>query len=1013
MSPALLRLDRGKIVAALIVRFWLAIAATSSAEGVFVKQWQTGDGLPHSSVNSIIQTRDGYLWIGTYVGLVRFDGVKFDYISPDVLPDLETGRISHLFQDKDGTLWIGLESGRLFSWKDGVAKVYLKGGDESAVLAMAQDNEGIIWLEKAGQLGRVATNGIKYVAQTSSSDDKSKHGLAVDSTGNLWVGTSDGIRIWRNGKLEIPEGLASLTEQPVEAFSRGHDGSIWLYQRGRVWKIRSGEQPVSFDGPTNITSWVTDILEDQNQKIWLSEIEGALFYSQSSNTWQRVSDENGLLGRSQTLCEDREGNIWRGSFGGGLARIRAQPFSVFQSPKKTLNQYALSVSADTNGNVWAILNDYTVAKITAGATPEVLIENNVGHPPFRTIIAMRNGAVYVGSGSGYLYRRQDNGRFMAFKADAKAAYVSALYEDAQSNLWVGFSQGAGIGFMPQGDPGQWREFTNTPLHDVRTIVQAADGAMWFGTYYAGVWRLKDGQWSNFRIKDGLPSDYIRCQHADADGTVWFGTLRGMCRWRDGKFTSIVSRNGLWNDSISSLMDDARGNFWVGSFGGILRVAKSDLNDFCDGKINFFQCVGYNRNDGLPSQECTGGFQPSAAKTPDGRLWIPTSDGLLSFLPEAIPDNKLPPPVILEEVLVENVASQLRHPNADSTIKIAPGKHNLEFGFAALSYTDPGKVRFRHKLDGLDHDWSAPDDRRTVNYNYLPPGKYTFHVIGCNNAGVWNEVGDSIRLSILPFYWQTLWFKTAGIILVVVTAAGIIRGIERKKARIRLETLKQRHVLERERARIATDIHDNLGASLTRIVFLNERLESASREPAEVQRWSRQVKLSAQASIQSLDEIVWAIDPAHDTLESFSNYLYTFVQEYLTLAGVRCLLDIPTVVPAIELRSEVRHNLLLAIREAVHNIVVHAQASEVNISLRLQMETMEIVIADNGHGFDMTQAASDGHGLPNLSKRLQTIGGSMNISSSPSLGTKITFLIPIKSCSEREQNSQDKPGGYES
>jgi len=346
---------------------------------------------------------------------------------------------------------------------------------------------------------------------------------------------------------------------------------------------------------------------------------------------------------------------------------------------------------------------------------------------------------------------------------------------------------------------------------------------------------------------------------------------------------------------------------------------------------------------------------------------------------------------VEEVLVDGTPEPVRH--STSMLEVAPGKRRFEFRFTALSLVAPEKVRFRHQLQGLDRDWSNPDEGRTAAYSFIPPGRYTFRITACNNDGIWNPTGTTLALVVRPFYWQTWWFKTGtGLGLALALAWGVWR-VERWRGRLLLERLEQQRALDRERARIAKDIHDDLGASLAQIALLSERVEEALADPAEAERANRRIAAIAQRTIESLDEIVWAVSPKNDTLESLANYLSQFVQEHLTLAKIRCVLEVPTVLPELELRAEVRHNLLLATREAVQNVVAHAGATEVRVALHFGQAAFEITITDNGCGFDPQRVSGEGNGLANMRQRLAEIGGQLEILNPPEGGTTVRFSVP--------------------
>ncbi|HZI31005.1 MAG TPA: two-component regulator propeller domain-containing protein, partial [Candidatus Binatia bacterium] len=737
------------------------------------------------------------------------------------------------------------------------------------------------------------------------------------------------------------------------------------------------------------------MLETSNGYFWIGSSEGNLYYCKSGgDVWQSIS-QTGFGGLNRVLYEDHEGNLWRGGFGSGLTRIRPRIFKLHELPETALDRYARVVCADQKGNVWAVLNDQILSWIPAGSqTPEALPSPNIPYG-IKTLFVDHLGSLWAGTDDGHLYCLKDGTYNKPFVLKLNLGrgidYINAAFEDTDDNLWIGYTGGTGVAMLPKGDPAHWHPIKGLEYPDVRAMTQAADGAMWFGTHYGGVFRWQNGQWTKLTMKDGLPSNYVRCLRADPDGTIWIGTLHGLCRWRDGNLVAITSENGLCNDSISYLATDERDNFWISSFGGIFRVSREELNRFADGQSKRVQCVRYDRNDGLPSLECPGGIQAAGAQTPDGRLWFPTVGGLVSVDPQHMQENKLPPPVWIESLTVDGDPATIQH--STKLIKIGPGKRRFDFRFTALSFTSPEKVLFEHKLDGLDTDWSSADNQRSVTYNYIPPGHYTFHVAACNNDGVWNRHGQALELIVEPYIWQTLWFKVlVGFMLAGVVAWGVRRR-ERWKARLRFEKLEREHAVEHERSRIAKDIHDDLGANLTQIVFLSQRVEGASHQPAEVEHWIRKIPTAAGRTIQSLDEIVWAINPKHDSLESLANYLSRFAHDFLTLAGVRCLLEVPTVLPQIPLNAEVRHNLILTVREALQNAVTHAAATEVKVMLQLGEDGLKIAVVDNGRGFDPAAIAKPGNGLSNMHKRMEDIGGSLKILSRRGAGATVQLGLP--------------------
>jgi len=532
----------------------------------------------------------------------------------------------------------------------------------------------------------------------------------------------------------------------------------------------------------------------------------------------------------------------------------------------------------------------------------------------------------------------------------------------------------------------------------------------------GLGRLKDGALKQFRKQDGLSSDFVLALYAEADGTLWIGTSdNGLCRLREGKFATISTAQGLLASIISQIADDGAGNLWMGSHHGILRASKADLNRCANGEAKSVRCLNYGRAEGLASQRCSGGFQPAVAQTADGRLWFPTTKGLAIIDPRSFTQNTVPPPVVIEELLVEGQPVSIHTGKATghkagshSGLHIPAGKRRFELRYTGLSFTAPDKVRFRYKLEGLEKEWVEAGTKRFAEYSYLPPGDYTFRVMACNNDEVWNEEGASLSFTVLPQVWQTWWSKAA---LLAggggAVAAGAL-GVARRRVRRRLEQLERQRALERERARIARDIHDDLGASLTRISLLSQSAR------AELDDWQAaaadvdQIYTTARELTRAMDEIVWAVNPQHDTLDSLVAYLGRFAQNFLSTAGIRCRLDLPLHLPSWPLTAEIRHNTFLAFKEALNNVVKHAHASEVRITLELKPGGFMLVVADNGRGFawdpqkgqttldaDGSRAAG-GNGLGNMQKRLEEIGGCCGWDTAPGEGTRAKLIVVLRS-----------------
>ncbi len=535
---------------------------------------------------------------------------------------------------------------------------------------------------------------------------------------------------------------------------------------------------------------------------------------------------------------------------------------------------------------------------------------------------------------------------------------------------------------------------------VHAVVEDHAGSLWIGTEGGGLDRFHDGHFTALRKENGFPSDNISAICSDASNVLWIGTEgNGLIRLSGGKWTHFTTQNGLTGNSIDYVMDDDDAYLWIGSNAGLMRVRKKDLDDFSGAPTNIIACRGYDKRDGLPATECTFGSQPAACRTSDGNLWFPTVAGVVSVNPDKIHSNTNPPPVVIESVLVAEQESNTNGPHAapPTTAVIPPGKEDLEIQYTSLNLGGADRARFHYRLVGRETKWHEAGTQRFARYPALSPGQYEFQVQACNEDGVWNEAGASLSILVLPWFWQTGWFHAAVIAAILAIVSATVYFFATGRLQRQLAGMRQQQALEKERARIARDIHDQVGASLTQLALLGEMVESDKDSPEEAEAHARQISQTARETTHALDEIVWTVNPSNDTLEGLVNYICKHAQDYLSVADLRYRLDIPKELPAASISPETRHNVFLASKEAVTNIVKHARASEAWIHLRLEPGKFTLEIEDNGLGLDGPKDKPTRNGMRNMRKRMQDIGGDFFIgpgSRGRENGTLVRLTVPL-------------------
>ena len=972
--------------------------------------WQVGEGLEQNPVTSVVQTRDGYLWLGTYTGLMRFDGVRVTVFDAASTPGLRNSRVTSLYQDPQGVLWIGHETGEVTRYSAGQFQPEgrVPGWPGGAVEAITTDESGDVWLlNDTGMLVRMRDG--HALPPPGGGSASRKVGLSREPDGKVWVAGNGKVATLVRGEL-MPFAFDDVSGTNFfERVVPAQDGGLWVMDSTSLRKWREGRWVMDLGMCPCEAGYVTELLETRSGKLLAGTVRDGLFLLTPGAEPLHFSRKNGLSHDwVRAVCEDHEGNIWVGT-GAGLDALRPRKVQMLNPPDDWEGRAVLSFVVRPAGDVWVGTEGAGLYHLQGDQWTCFTENNGLSNLFVWSVLETRSSNLFVGTWGGGLMQRHGDRFEVPAALSSVTAPVVALYEGGQGELWIGTT--LGLQCYQDGRLKSWAGRDKLGSPDVRAITETPDGALWFGMLGGGLARWKDGVLKQYRKQDGLSSDFVLALYPEADGTLWIGTSdNGLCRLKDGQFATISTPQGLLSSIISQIAEDGAGNLWLGSHQGILRVSKADLNRCADGKARSVHCLGYGKAEGLASQKCSGGFQPGVCQSADGRLWFPTAKGLAVIDPRSFTTNTVPPPVVIEELLVEGQPVPLpvvQGSGASSDLQIPAGKERFELRYTALSFAAPDKVRFKYQLEPLEKEWLDAGSKRFVQYSYLRPGGYTFRVMACNNDDVWNEQGASLAFTVLPQVWQTWWFR-AGILAI---GGGLVAGFAvwaaRQRVHRRLEQLERQRALERERARIARDIHDDLGSSLTRISLLSQgvRAELDDNQPAAAD--ADQIYDTARELTRAMDEIVWAVNPQHDTLDSLVAYLGRFAQSFLSTAGIRCRLDVPLNLPNWPLTSEIRHNTFLAFKEALNNVVKHAHASEVRISLEADGGRFTLVVADNGCGFawdpqkgqpalgaDGARPGS-GNGLANMRKRLEEIGGICGWDTAPGEGTRAKLIIRMR------------------
>jgi ligand-binding sensor domain-containing protein len=589
---------------------------------------------------------------------------------------------------------------------------------------------------------------------------------AFGSLGGFWGVDKTTLHRFARGRLASWTGLPSMN---IHAVAEDRHGDVWAATRDAgLVRIKDGKVAKIYgasDGlPSNLMWFISGAelkiaCADQNRNLHIIGLD----------PWARravLRPPPGLLERLDinepylditAIYEDREGNLWIGTQRRGLHLARKQVIAAYSKADGLVDNNVYPVYEDTSGAVWIGAWYGGLSRHKDGVFKNFTKRDGLPSGLVTAIGEDQAGRLWVaayGDASRSGLRVFEQGRFtVPDKLAWIEGQVSAICKDRAGALWFGAERGL-IRYQ-DGALTTWMTKDGLAGDDVKVIINGAAGDLWIGSY-GGISRFKDGKFTSWTEREGLASNAVRALYEDRDGVLWIGAYDGgLCRLKDGRFTRYATKEGLFNDGVFQILEDARGNFWMSCNRGVYRVSKHELNEFAAGRLASITSIAYSRSDGMLNPECNGGRWPAGVKTRDGKLWFPTQDGVAVIDPEAIPFNAQPPPVVIESFLLDR--APVTPLNLDRAVRIAPGRENFEIEYTALSFINSERLRFRYKLEGLDHDWTEAGTRRTAYYSYVPPGQYVFRVIAANSDGVWNTEGESLRVIVLPPFYRTWWF----------------------------------------------------------------------------------------------------------------------------------------------------------------------------------------------------------------------------------------------------------------
>ena len=943
-----------------------------------VDSWREADGLPQSRIRSIVQTHDGYIWLGTDHGAVRFNGTAFTpfTVETGVLKDNE---VWALLEDDDYALWIGTYGGGVTRLKDGMARTFTTadGLPDDVVTRIVKDSAGNLWMSTPNGLSRYS-HGV--FASFSTVDGANFGPICARSNQEVYVANASQVLRFDGRKLAPLDGVMQNRDGAVEQLVCASDGSLWVgFSNALVKRWKDGKLSAFNLGP-NPSPQVSFLFEDPSGGIWAAC--GQRLYMLRNGRFEPVilEDDKTDLGIVYSMYVDREGSIWAGLQSGGLVRLRVKQISTLTTREGLPNDSTRSVFEDRQGGVFVGTASGFV-HYGRGIPQKYLELDGRRLGPVRSFAADSAGHIWVAEGKNLL--QLTHGQLRRVAHWPGTSEIEVIYCDATGRLWVG-TDGDGI-FLHNGDTFEnFRDRNGLASNRVRAIFLDSSRRLWISTFGGGVSRYFDGKFVNYGTTAGLAGNRVAAIHEDEEGALWFASRGGLTRFKDGKFFSYTAASGLLVDFVYGILDDGKGNFWFSSAQGVFKVSKDELRDVAKGKLRRVNSISYGVRDGMKTRACNIGNQPSAWKTSTGVLLFTTMKGVAVVDPNHLTSNRFVPPVHIESVSVNR-----RPQSSGQQPRLPLGAGEVEIHYTALSYLAPEKIHFRYRLEGFDSEWVDAGDRRFAYYANLPPGPYRFNVIAGSVDGSWNEEGAAFAFDLTPHFYQTRLFMVA-----IVSAALLLGWLY---YRLHMHEVRARYAaVLAERNRISQDIHDTFAQNLAGIAL---QLDSMTMQLQEIPPALRQqIDEACSLTRYSLAEARRAVaDLRSDDLEraDLSAALPEIANRLAANAGIHTSIQI-TGTPQ-RLSPVTEKNLLRIFQEAMANALKHAHAETIDIELNYGDEDLALRVRDNGRGFDAARVVPLGvghYGLTGMRERAERIGGCLTLKSVPGEGTDLLITVPF-------------------
>lgn len=948
---------------------WMFCAWVSSARAqtYTFRTYSIQDGLSQSVVHAMLQDSKGFIWVGSGYGLDKFDGVAFHNFYTE--QGLIHNRIYSLWESPDKKIWVGTEKGisiydgRQFKNPANINKLI-----NTPVNAIYGDKTGRIWIATEGN-GIIEINGsvISHITVNDGLGSDRVRSVTQTNDGALWFATRNGLSRYYDGNFTNYTQKDGLANNHTRAVVNAGDGTLWIGTRGGLSHYVNGRFVSYTTRDGLVSNLVRSLLVDSNGTLWVGTEDGLSRFD--GHHFKNYTVANGLSNNYiYSMMEDSEGNLWLGTFGGGLNRFMGERFTNYTMENGLSNNVITGIARDRQGKLWFGTYGGGLNVLHNGHIKVYNRKNGLIDDRIYCVDIMPDNSIWIGTRDGISIMK--NGKFIRTNLFADIPYhkIRCIVKMRDGSYWLG-TDDEGVLIYRNHSFKKLQKSDGLAGNNVRSILQDSAGDIWIGTS-EGVTRIHDGKLQTYANDEGIIHNGVLDIYEDTRGNIWFATFGGLAYYHDGVFKSFRIKEGLRNNVCYTITQDTTGYYWVGTNKGILRMSPAVLTiqgSKMD-ELNSPYIKRYTSHMGLISNEMNWG---SIAKDASGNIWFGSVGGLIKVNPYIGKKNQKGPPIYITGMTVmDKKWPTLRH------VVLDYNQNFVTFNYVGLSYSAPDMVLYEYRLKGADNKW-IHTNKRSVRFSALTNGYYTFEVRARNNDGIWSNKTASIRFQVEPPFWESWWFRFLIGTIIIALIALIYNNFR----------IGRMVDMERIRVRIASDLHDDVGSSLTEIALLSDFLQVEDL-PEDIADSVKQIGEQSRRIVNTMDDIVWSIDARNDSVGDLTDRIQDYANRVLGPQHIVISYDFQELSNERNLPVEFRQNMYLIFKEAINNIAKHSNARNVKVVLQHKSNHFILTIQDDGKGIQ-DKGKLTGHGLKNMKMRAERIGAKIEFLNTNGFTIKIT------------------------